>query len=104
MLVARDWGKDFSGLVIPAETLCKVIGPHLAEETDNKKAKSIATDHATDRQQLMGQRLSPEYKCRFGSSVGQILLSLRGSTVTMLNSTSKLASAAAWEPTWHLLP
>lgn len=74
--MARDRGKDFSGLVIPVETLYKVIGPHLSQEAHNKKVKSIAPDHATGKQQCMGQRLSPECKCRLGSSVGQILLAL----------------------------
>lgn len=59
MLVARDWGKDFSGLVIPVETLCKAIGPHLSEEAHNKKVKSIAPDHATGKPAVHGPAFEP---------------------------------------------
>lgn len=83
VLVVRAWEKDFPGLVIPVETLCKVINPHQAEETHNKKLNTLPQTHSVGKQQSRDLSLSPEYSCRLGSSVGQIQLALQGSSVTV---------------------
>lgn len=43
-----------------------------------KNVKSIAPDHATGKQQCMGQRLSPEFKCRLGKFCGSDSVSTTG--------------------------